>query len=214
MQGYHKSSASSSHRGPPLTYAPLGLQHRAPARCSPRTPVLVSPGTPTRRPAPPGGPMLLCALAPCSLFRHTMATLVALFISFLCAPSSGGCLCCLCSSVCQHPGLPPPPQAPCGHRPPAPFSPQPTMLDRSTPSPDTPSPAPDTSLGGAIRRGQGGYITPCRLGVPTASKRRAQSEAAHKWARWLHNPCRLGGPHRFTAGGRIRGALKVGKVAT
>ena len=27
---------------------------------------------------------------------------------------------------------------------------------------------------------------------------------AHKWARWLHNPCRLGGPHRFKAGGRIR----------
>ena len=99
--------------------------------------------------------MLLCALAPCSLFRHTMATLVAPFISFLCAPSSGGCLCCPCSSVCQHPGLspPPPPPAPCSHGPPAPFSPQPTMSDRSTPSRDTPSPAPDTSRGGAIRRG-------------------------------------------------------------
>ena len=37
---------------------------------------------------------------------------------------------------------------------------------------------------------------------------------AHKWARWLHNPCRLGGPHNFTAGDRIRGGLQVGKVAT
>ena len=55
--------------------------------------------------------MLLCAIAPCSLFRHTMATLVAPFIYFLCAPSSGGCLCCLCASVHQHPGLSLPPNA-------------------------------------------------------------------------------------------------------
>ena len=37
---------------------------------------------------------------------------------------------------------------------------------------------------------------------------------AHKWATWLHNPCRLGGPHRFRAGGRIRIGPQVGKVAT
>ena len=37
---------------------------------------------------------------------------------------------------------------------------------------------------------------------------------AHKWARWLHNPYRLGGPHRFQAGGRIRSGPPVGKVAT
>ena len=36
---------------------------------------------------------------------------------------------------------------------------------------------------------------------------------AHKWARWLHNPCRLGGPHRFRAGGKIRSGPQVGKVA-
>ena len=29
-----------------------------------------------------------------------------------------------------------------------------------------------------------------------------KSEVAHKWVRWLHNPCRLGGPHRFRAGGQ------------
>ena len=37
---------------------------------------------------------------------------------------------------------------------------------------------------------------------------------AHFWARWLHNPCRLGEPHRFRAGGRIRSGPLVGKVAT
>ena len=47
--------------------------------------------------------------------------------------------------------------------------------------------------------GQGGYINPATWGVPTASERRAESEMAHKWARWLHNPCRLGDPHRFKA---------------
>ena len=51
-------------------------------------------------------------------------------------------------------------------------------------------------------------------GVPTASERGAESEVAHKWARWLHNPCRLGCPHRFRGGGRIRGGPQVGKVAT
>ena len=50
--------------------------------------------------------------------------------------------------------------------------------------------------------GQGGYMTPAAWGVPTASQRGAESEVAHKWARWLHHPCRLGGPHRFKAGGQ------------
>ena len=91
--------------------------------------------------------------------------------------------------------------------------------------------------------GQGGYMTPAAWGVPTASQRGAESEVANKWARWLHHPCRLGGPHRFRAGGqnqkwptsgqagyitpaawgvptaskrgdRIRGGPQVGKVAT
>ena len=34
------------------------------------------------------------------------------------------------------------------------------------------------------------------------------------WARWLRNPCRLGDPHRFRAGGKIRSGPLVGKVAT
>ena len=62
--------------------------------------------------------------------------------------------------------------------------------------------------------GQGGYITPAAWGVPTASKRGIESEVAHKWARWLHNPCHLGGPHRFRPGARIISGSQVGKVAT
>ena len=64
------------------------------------------------------------------------------------------------------------------------------------------------------RNGHSGYVTPAVSGVPTASERGAESEVAHKWARWLHNPCRLGGPHRFRAGGRIGCGPQVGKVAT
>ena len=62
--------------------------------------------------------------------------------------------------------------------------------------------------------GQGGYITPAASGIPSASERGAGSEVAHLWARWLHNPCRLGEPLRFRAGGRIRSGPLVGKVAT
>ena len=51
-------------------------------------------------------------------------------------------------------------------------------------------------------------------GVATASERGAESEVAHKWAMWSHNPCRLGGPHRFRVRGRIKGDTQVGKVGT
>ena len=57
--------------------------------------------------------------------------------------------------------------------------------------------------------GQSGYATPAVSGIPTASERGAKSEVAHLWARWLCDPCHLGDPHRFRAGGRIRsGAQK------
>ena len=62
--------------------------------------------------------------------------------------------------------------------------------------------------------GQGGYITPTAWGSPSASQRGAESEVAHKWARWLHNPYRLREPLCIRAGGRIRSAPLVGKVAT
>ena len=42
----------------------------------------------------------------------------------------------------------------------------------------------------------------------------AKSEVAHKWPRWLHNPCRLGVTHRFRAGGEIGRGPQVNKVAT
>ena len=57
-------------------------------------------------------------------------------------------------------------------------------------------------------------MTPAAWGVPTASQRGAESKVAHKWARWLHNPCPLGGADRFRAEGRIRIGPQVGKVAT
>ena len=62
--------------------------------------------------------------------------------------------------------------------------------------------------------GQSGYLTPAASGIPSASERGAESEVAHLWARWLLNPCRLGDPLRFRAGGRTRSGPLVGKVAT
>ena len=62
--------------------------------------------------------------------------------------------------------------------------------------------------------GQGGYITPATSGIPSALERGAKSEVARLWARWLRDPCRLGDPFRFRAGGIIRSCPLVGKVAT
>ena len=57
--------------------------------------------------------------------------------------------------------------------------------------------------------GQIGYLTPAVSGSPTASEQGAKSEVAHKWAKWPPHPCRIGEPHRFRAGGKIRtGAQK------
>ena len=62
--------------------------------------------------------------------------------------------------------------------------------------------------------GQSGYINPYILGIPTASEPGEKSEVAHKRAESLRHPCRLGDPHRFKAGGKIRSGPQVGKVAT
>ena len=81
-----------------------------------------------------------------------------------------------------------------------------------------PGGSPPLQSGGQNQRwptsGQGGYITPTARGVPTASEWGAESEVAHKWARWLHNPYRLGGPHRYRVEGAFRSGPQVGKVAT
>ena len=78
--------------------------------------------------------------------------------------------------------------------------------------------APPLQSGGQNQKwptsGQIGYLTPAVSGSPTASKRGATSEVAHKWENWLHHPCRIGDPHRFTSGGKIRSGPQVGKVAT
>ena len=60
--------------------------------------------------------------------------------------------------------------------------------------------------------GQGGYITPAASGIPTASERGAVLEVAHKWARWLHNPCRLGVPTALKQGAESEvAAVRNGK---
>ena len=78
--------------------------------------------------------------------------------------------------------------------------------------------APPLQSGGQNQKwptsGQGGYLTPAVSGIPTAAERGAKSEVAHKWARWLPHPCRIGDPHRCRAGGKIRSGPQVGKVAT
>ena len=62
--------------------------------------------------------------------------------------------------------------------------------------------------------GQSGYVTPAVSGIPTAAERGAKSEVAHKWAKWLRQPCHLGDPRRCKAGDKIRNGPLVGKVAT
>ena len=52
---------------------------------------------------------------------------------------------------------------------------------------------------------------------PSSSKEAeqgARSEVAHKWAKWLPHPCRIGEPHRCTAVGEIRSGPEVGEMAT
>ena len=75
-------------------------------------------------------------------------------------------------------------------------------------SPLPPQEYPPLQSGGQNQKwpinGQGGYITPATSGIRTASEREAKSEVGYEWARWLHHPCRLGYPHRFKAGGKIR----------
>ena len=75
-----------------------------------------------------------------------------------------------------------------------------------------------TRAGGKIRSGpQVGKLATSPLpyrGAPPPPERGAKSEVAHKWAKWLPHPCRIGEPHRFRAGGKIRSGPQVGKLAT
>ena len=57
-------------------------------------------------------------------------------------------------------------------------------------------------------------MTPAASGSPSAREWGTKSEVAHLWARWLHNPCRLGEPLRYRMGGGIKSGPVVDKVAT
>ena len=57
--------------------------------------------------------------------------------------------------------------------------------------------------------GPGGYIA-----VRDTLQQGTKSERADKWAHWLHNPCRLGGPRNFRAGDKIRSGPQLGPAAT
>ena len=78
--------------------------------------------------------------------------------------------------------------------------------------------APPLQSGGGNQKwptsGQIGYFTRAVSGSPTAAERGAKTEVAHKWAKWLPHPCRIGEPHRCRAGGKIRSGPQVGKLAT
>ena len=56
------------------------------------------------------------------------------------------------------------------------------------------------------------YPLPPR-GFPTASERGGSIRGGPQVGK-VDTPCRLGGPHIFTAGGRITSGGQVGKVAT
>ena len=85
-------------------------------------------------------------------------------------------------------------------------------------SPLPPRGSPALQSGGQNQKwptcGQNGYVTRAVSGIPTAAERGAKLEVAHKWAKWLRHPCRLGDPHRFRAGGKMGSGPLVSKMAT
>ena len=63
------------------------------------------------------------------------------------------------------------------------------------------------------KNGLVGYIILAAWGVPDASEG-TKLAVADKWATWLHNPYRLGGLQRSTAGEKISSGQQMGHVAT
>ena len=57
-------------------------------------------------------------------------------------------------------------------------------------------------------------MTPAAWGVPSASERGTKSEVAHKWARWLHKPCRRGVPKTSELGTKSAVAVISGKLVS
>ena len=62
--------------------------------------------------------------------------------------------------------------------------------------------------------GPNGCITLAVSGVSRGSKRGTTTDVAHKWASWLHHPCRLRAPQRFRAGDKNRSGPQVATLAT
>ena len=62
------------------------------------------------------------------------------------------------------------------------------------------------------KNGPAAYITTAAGGVPNASEHQAKSKWAHKWAKWLHNPCNLGGPQVFRGWDKIRTGPQMGRL--
>ena len=77
--------------------------------------------------------------------------------------------------------------------------------------------SPPLHSGGQFQKlhtyGQRGYVTLAVSWIPTTSDRGTQSEVAQFWATWLRHSCRLGDPHRFRAGAKIRRGPLVGIIA-
>ena len=92
------------------------------------------------------------------------------------------------------------------------------LVGKVATQPSPPSGSPPLQSGGQTQKWptccQVGYATLAASGITTASEQEADSEVAHLPARWLSNPCRLGEPHRFGAGGRLRSGRLLGKGAT
>ena len=62
--------------------------------------------------------------------------------------------------------------------------------------------------------GRIGYVIDAVWEVPNASEGGRESQVAHKWAKWLHHPCHMGGPQRFRAGDKIRSGRQVDGLVT
>ena len=58
------------------------------------------------------------------------------------------------------------------------------------------------------------YNTTTIQGVPDVSQQGTNSDMAHKWADWLHNPYRSGGSQCLRAGGTIGSGPQVGGLGT
>ena len=62
--------------------------------------------------------------------------------------------------------------------------------------------------------GPNGYITPAILGGSLCCRAGDKIRSAHKWAQWLHDPCRPGGRLWLKAGDKTKSGPQVGPIVT